>query len=104
MARIIGQSLGEPAFLPQCAKLPGQLDNHQRIGKAAERVGAIEPPGDQQKRQSRGKAQQEADEIGPPALGQRSDILMRGFLLFRAHSPAPCSALSGRDSKSATTA
>ena len=104
MARIIGQSLGEPALLPQRAELPGQLDNHQRIGKAAERIGAIEPPGDQQKRQSRGQPKQEADEVGPPALGQRSDILMRGFLLFRAHPPAPCSALSGRDSKSATTA
>ncbi|KAG5735959.1 hypothetical protein E4T56_gene153, partial [Termitomyces sp. T112] len=65
IAIIMGQALGNPALLPERAKLRGHFDHHQRRGEPPQRIGTVEPPGNEQERETCGQTQQEAKEIAP---------------------------------------
>ena len=50
------------------------LDDHRRIGEAAERLGAVEMAGDEKERQAGQEAQDEAEEVGAAAPCQRRHV------------------------------
>ena len=66
----------QPAFEAKGGELCRKFDHQYRIGKAPERIGAIDTTGDEQKRQTRGEAQQKTEYIGPSAFRQRSNIVL----------------------------
>ena len=80
----LAQLCCQPALQAEGGQLGGKLDHQYRIGKASQRIGAIDAPGDEQKWQARSQPQQKAEDIGPPALGQRGDIFLAFVSGWRA--------------------
>src|SRR5690606_29946498 len=92
------------ALLAHRAEHRDQLDDDQRRGEAAERVGPVVAAADEQERQPCGEPQQETEEVRLPAPGERREV-PAGSLgrSGRGHAAEPSEA-SGRISSSAAMA
>ena len=66
----------QAALEAKCGKLRRKFHDQYRIGKAPQRIGAVNAAGDEQKRQPRSQPQQEAENIGAPAFGQCCNIFL----------------------------